>query len=125
MEELGINLVETVASEDDPTAEDNAESLFPTAVVMGNSLAASTVKAETHTFVPFIPAVLPETTAATTVVTHLMAAAGELSTEEATKLETITEEEEEAGVEDIPPTEREHGGEAEFKEHVTNGEPSC
>ncbi|KAM6912247.1 interphotoreceptor matrix proteoglycan 1 [Xenentodon cancila] len=108
VEELGVNPIETVLSEDDPTAEDSTptQQLFPTAAVIDSSLAASTVKPETHTLVPFIPTVLPDITSAVTVENPLMAAAEESSTEDARKLETITEEEEEALVEEMPPTEQ-------------------
>ncbi|XP_061599899.1 interphotoreceptor matrix proteoglycan 2 isoform X2 [Cololabis saira] len=105
VEKLGLNPVKTVVSEDDPTAEDNppAERLFPTTAVMDGSLAASTVKPETHTLVPFIPTVLPDTTSAVTVDSPLMAATEESATG---KLETITEGEGEELVEEIPPTEQ-------------------
>ncbi|XP_070777115.1 interphotoreceptor matrix proteoglycan 1 [Enoplosus armatus] len=117
--ELGMNPVESVVSEDStPT-----QSFFPTVAVIENSLEASTIKPETHTFVPFIPNILPETTSAATDETPLMAAAEEESTEyiaeepggiitPGTTLETITEQEEEAKpeMEETPPTEHDDGG---------------
>ncbi|XP_076604121.1 interphotoreceptor matrix proteoglycan 1 isoform X2 [Chaetodon auriga] len=132
--ELGMNPVESVVSEDDATQAptlDTAptQSFFPTVAVIENSLEASTVKPETHTFVPFISNVLPEATAAVTDETPLMAGLEEESTEGTAEepgdiiLETITEKEEEAEpeVEEIPAAEPEDGepepaGEV-FEEH--------
>ncbi len=107
---------------------------LPTVAVIENSLDASTIKPETHTFVPFIPNILPEATSAITDESPLMAAVEEESTEDAaeepsgiitpeTKTETITEQEEEAEpeVEDVPPTEPDDGVEAEAEEQVTEG----
>ncbi|XP_041828472.1 interphotoreceptor matrix proteoglycan 1 [Melanotaenia boesemani] len=100
--ELGMNVVETAASEEEVTqspAEENilTQNLFPTVAVIQTLLKVSTVKQETHTFVPFTPIVLPETT----TETPLMAAAEEES--------TITEQEENPEVEEIPPTELDDG----------------
>ncbi|XP_068436918.1 interphotoreceptor matrix proteoglycan 1 [Clinocottus analis] len=112
--ELGINPVEGAVSGDDGTLAppaDNAptQSFLPTVAVLENSLGASTTKPETHTFVPFIPNVLPESTSAITDETPLMSSAEEESTEDSaeepgdvtqsdTKLETVTEPE----VEEVP-----------------------
>lgn len=133
-----MNPVESVVSQDDTTQEptdDNTptQSFFPTVAVIENSLEASTFKPETHTFVPFIPNILPEPTSAVTE-TPSMAAVEEESTEDTAeepgdiitpdaKLETIAEQEEEAKpeVEEIPPTEHDDGGEAEPEEQVTDG----
>lgn len=99
-----------------------------------NSLEASTVKAETHTFVPFIPSILPEVTSAFTDETPLTSGVAEEYTEgtaegssdiitPGTKVETITEQVAEAGpeVEKIPPTAPDDGGEAGPEEDVTDG----
>ncbi|XP_075964543.1 interphotoreceptor matrix proteoglycan 1 [Anarhichas minor] len=124
--ELGMNPVESAVSEEDTTQA-------PTAV-LENSLEAYTTKPETHTFVPFIPNVVPESTPAVTDETPLMSSAEEESIEDAaeqpgdimkpdTKLETITEQEEEAGPEvgEIPPTEHDDGREAEPEGPLTDG----
>ena len=131
--ELGMN---PVVSEDDPTqapteVNTHTRSFFPTVAVIENSLEAFTVKPETHTFVPFIPNVLPEATSAVTHETPLMAGAEEASTEAAadqpgdiiapdTTLETFTERKEEAEpeVEEIPPTEPGDRGQAEPEEQT-------
>ncbi|XP_030298921.1 interphotoreceptor matrix proteoglycan 1 isoform X2 [Sparus aurata] len=136
--ELGMN---PVVSEDDPTqapTEVNAHtrSFFPTVAVIENSLEAFTVRPETHTFVPFIPNVLPEATSAVTHKTPLMAGAEEESTEAAadqpddiiapdTTLETITEHEEKAEpeVEEIPPTEPGDRVQAEPEAQTDEPEP--
>lgn len=92
---------------------------------------ASTIQPETHTFVPFIPNVLPEVTLAVSDETPLVAAeesaesaAGEPSgvISSDTKVETVTEEEEKEKleVEEIQPTEAEDGLQPE--EPVTDGE---
>nr|XP_046269396.1 interphotoreceptor matrix proteoglycan 2 [Scatophagus argus] len=136
--ELGVNPIENVVPEDDPTkgpTEDATptQSFLPTVAVIESSLEASTTKPETYTFVPFIPNILPETTSAITDETPLMAGVEEESTEGTagepsdiitpdTKLETITEQEEEREPEldEIPPIDPEEGGEAEPEEHVTD-----
>ncbi|XP_042078376.1 interphotoreceptor matrix proteoglycan 1 isoform X2 [Haplochromis burtoni] len=122
--ELNLNPVETVISEDDTTeapTEDNAltQSFFPTLGVIETAFEASTVKPETHTFVPFIPNILPEVTSAFTVENPLSAAVEEESTNDAAeeavtqgaKVETLTEQVEEAEteVEEIPSAEHEEG----------------
>ncbi|GAA6213489.1 interphotoreceptor matrix proteoglycan 1-like [Lates japonicus] len=126
--EFGINPAEGVVSEDDTTktpTEDSTptQSFFPTVAVIENSLEASTVKPETHTFVPFVPNILPEATSAVTDETPSVAAIEEESTEgpaeEAdeiissdTILEATTEQgEEEAGpeMEEMPATEQDDG----------------
>ncbi|KAM6917407.1 interphotoreceptor matrix proteoglycan 1 [Lycodopsis pacificus] len=129
--ELGMNPVESAVSEEDttqlPTAGNTpTQSFLPTVAVLENSLEASTTKPETHTFVPFIPNVVPESTPAVTDETPLTSSAEEESTEDAaeqpgdimkpdTKVETVTEQEEEAGPEvgEIPATEHDDGREAE------------
>lgn len=137
--ELGMNLVDDVVSEDDttqPPTEDSAptQSFFPTVAVIENSLQASTIKTETHTFVPFIPTVLPETTAAISDEPPLMAAVEEESAEvpaeepddiitPETILEVSTQQEEketEPEVEEVPSTEQDDQGEAAPEEQVTD-----
>lgn len=139
--ELGINHADDTTQR--PT-EDNTstQSFLPTVAVIENSLEASTFKAETHTFVPFIPNILPEATPVVTDETPLMAGVEEESTEGTaeepgdiitpdTNLETITEQVEEAEpepeVEEMPPTEPDDGGEAEPKEVTLQivFEPGC
>ncbi|XP_068582434.1 interphotoreceptor matrix proteoglycan 1 [Cebidichthys violaceus] len=127
--ELGMNPVEGAVSEDD------AQSFLPTVAVLENSLEASTTKPETRTFVPFIPAVVPESTPAAADETPLVSSAEEESTEDAaeqpgdimkpdTTLEAIAEQEEEAEPEagEIPPTELDDGGEAEPEGPVTDAD---
>ncbi|XP_073339298.1 interphotoreceptor matrix proteoglycan 1 [Pagrus major] len=136
--ELGMNPVESVVSEDDTTqapseVNTHTQSFFPTVAVIENSLEAFTIRPETHTFVPFIPNILPEAASAVTHETPLMAGVEEESTEAAadqpgdiitpdTTLDTITEHEEEAEpeVQEIPPTEPDDRGEAEPEEQVTD-----
>lgn len=110
------------------------QSFFPTVAVIEGSLEASTVKPETHTFVPFIPSILPEGTSAFTDETPLMSGVAEENTEGTaegsseiktpdTKVETIAEQEEEAepDMEEIPPTEPDDGGKAGPEEDVMDG----
>ncbi|XP_028251777.1 interphotoreceptor matrix proteoglycan 1 [Parambassis ranga] len=110
--ELGVNPVETLVSEE-PSAEDSTHSFFPTVAVIEESLEASTLRPQTHTFVPFIPGVLPEATSALTVEPPSMVAVEEESTGDAAdegsnqEVETEQEEEAEPEVEEIPPTEDE------------------
>ncbi|XP_019132985.2 interphotoreceptor matrix proteoglycan 1 isoform X2 [Larimichthys crocea] len=121
--ELGINHADDTTQRG---TEDNTstQSFLPTVAVIENSLEASTFKAETHTFVPFIPNILPEATPVITDETPLMAGVEEESTEGTaeepsdiitpdTNLETITEQVEEAEpepeVEEMPPTEPDDG----------------
>ena len=96
-----------------PPTEDNSptRSFFPTVAVIENSLEALTVKPETHTFVPFIPNILPESIPAITDETPLMSAVEEESTEESA-VEDLEEQ---------PPTEHVDSGEAEPEEQVTDG----
>lgn len=118
------------------------QNFFPTVPAMENSLEAYTIKPETHTFVPFIPNILPESTPAVADGADeapLMSAVEEESTEDSaeepvdvttpeTKLETIAEQEEEAEPEvtETPPTEHDDGGEAEPEEQGTDGkDASC
>lgn len=102
--------------------------------VIEGSLEASTVKPETHTFVPFIPSILPEGTSAFTDETPLMSRVAEENTEGTAegsseiitpdpKVEIIAEQEEEAepDMEEIPPTEPDDGGEAGPEEDVMDG----
>lgn len=137
--ELGVNPVEGAVYEDDttqaPTVVDAlTQNFFPTVPAIQNSLEAFTIKPETHTFVPFIPNILPEATSTINDETPLMAGIQEESTEDAaeepgdiitadTNLEIITEQGEEAEpeVEEIPPTEPEDKGEAEAEGQVTDG----
>ncbi|XP_070699094.1 interphotoreceptor matrix proteoglycan 1 [Pempheris klunzingeri] len=134
--ELGMDPVENIVSEDDTTqapTEENTptQSFLPTVAVVETYLEAFTVKPQTHTFVPFIPNILPEATSAGTEETPSVAAVEEESTESTaeesgdiktpdTKEETITEqeEEEEKEVEAIPPTV--DVGEAESGEQITD-----
>ena len=130
--ELGMKPGE---KDEDHTTQGPTQSFFPTVTVIENSLEASTIKPETHTFVPLIPNILPEATSAVTDETPLMAAVEEESTEGTaeepsdiitptdTELETVLEQEEaeEAEVEEVPPTEPDDGGEAEPEEKATDG----
>lgn len=136
--ELGIKSEESVVAEDatqQTYTEGNTptQSFFPTVAVLESSLEASTIKPETHTFVPFIPNILPEVTFAVTDETPSMAGVAEISTEGTAEessdiitpdreVETITEqgEETEPEVEEMP-FEPDDGGEAGPEEHVTNG----
>lgn len=135
--ELGVNPVESVVSEDTGApAEDNTptQNFLPTVAAIENSLEAFTVKPETHTFVPFIPNVIPEATSAVADEAPSLAAAAEEESAEGTaeepaditssdtSLETITEQEDEAEPEVEEPASAEHddGGEAEA-EQVTDG----
>ncbi|XP_071753189.2 interphotoreceptor matrix proteoglycan 1 [Centroberyx gerrardi] len=131
--ELGMNPLESVVSEDvitPATVEDGVptQSFFPTVAVIENSLETFTLKPETHTFVPFIPNVLPEATAGVSGETPAMAAVEEESAEDApeeagdvlppvTMLATVTEQEEEAELEEIAPAEHEEGAEVVNEEH--------
>ncbi|KAL7379627.1 hypothetical protein ABVT39_002821 [Epinephelus coioides] len=123
--ELGMNPAEDI-SEDDTTQMPTADStpihsFFPTVPVIENSLEAYTIEPETHTFVPFIPNILPESTSAVTDETPVMSAVEEESTEGTAEepsgiLTPETEEPEEEAepeVEEIPQTEPDAGGEAE------------
>ncbi|KAM4542795.1 interphotoreceptor matrix proteoglycan 1 [Odontesthes bonariensis] len=108
--ELDVNPVETVTSEDDTTQAPTGDSpptqnLFPTVAVMENSLEASTVKSDTHTFVPFIPNILPEATVESPFVA---------GTEE----EFMKEDE--AEVEEMP-TEHDDRGEVEYEGQMAGG----
>lgn len=137
--ELGIKSEESAVPED-ATPQTHIEgntptqSFFPTVAVLESSLEASTIKPETHTFVPFIPNILPEVTSAVTDETPSMAGVEEESTEGTaeepsdiiitdTEVETITEqgEEIEPEVEEIPPTEPDDEGEAGPEQHATDG----
>ncbi|XP_069575153.1 interphotoreceptor matrix proteoglycan 1 [Brachyistius frenatus] len=121
--ELSMNPFDNVVSGDDipePPTDTNIHTLsfFPTVAVTEILLETAAVKPETHTFVPFMPDVLPEPTSALATETPLMVAieeespedgaeeAGDIITPDA-KLETITEQEEETEpeVEEIPQTE--------------------
>lgn len=120
-----MNPVETLVSEE-PSTEDSTHSFFPTVAVIEDSIEASTLRPQTHTFVPFIPGVLPEATSnsALTVEPPSMVAVEEESTgddaDEGSNPEVETEQEEEAEpeVEEIPPTEDESG------EQMTGGKAS-
>ncbi|KAK5886386.1 hypothetical protein CesoFtcFv8_017424 [Champsocephalus esox] len=109
--ELGMNPVEDDTTK--PPTEDKSptRSFFPTVAVIDNALEAFTVKPETHTFVPFIPNILPESIPAITDdETPLMSAVEEESTEESA-VEDLEEQ---------PPTEHVNSGEAEPEEQVTD-----
>ncbi|XP_034077831.1 interphotoreceptor matrix proteoglycan 2 isoform X4 [Gymnodraco acuticeps] len=109
--ELGMNPVEDDTTK--PSTEDKSptRSFFPTVAVIENALEAFTVKPETHTFVPFIPNILPESILAITDdETPLMSAVEEESTEESA-VEDLEEQ---------PPTEHVNSGEAEPEEQVTD-----
>ncbi|XP_034419528.1 interphotoreceptor matrix proteoglycan 1 isoform X2 [Cyclopterus lumpus] len=113
--ELGMNPLEGAVSQDDttqPPAADNGatQSFLPTVAVLENSLEASTTKPEAHTFVPFIPNVIPESTSAITDETPLMSSAEEESTEDAAEEPGDIIEPE---VEEIPPTEHDDGESAD------------
>ncbi|XP_056248717.1 interphotoreceptor matrix proteoglycan 1 isoform X2 [Seriola aureovittata] len=126
--ELGLNPVDSVVSEEDTTKDSKEDrtpiqSFFPTVAVIENSLEASTIKPETHTFVPFIPTILQEATSAVSDETPLMAAVEEESTEDSaegaddiitpdTILEAATQQEEkeaEPELKEITPTEQDDG----------------
>ncbi|KAM3595427.1 uncharacterized protein V6R79_023391 [Siganus canaliculatus] len=127
--ELGMDPVKTVASaENTPT-----KSFLPTVAMIDTSLEAFTIQPETHTFVPFIPNILPETTSSLVDETPLMAEVQEESTEDTaedtkagTQLDTTTAQtkETEPEVKDIPPMEPDAGGEAEPEEKVTAAHPA-
>ncbi|XP_047467338.1 interphotoreceptor matrix proteoglycan 1 isoform X2 [Mugil cephalus] len=124
--ELGMNHLETVVSDTMPAPTEDStptQRFFPTVAVIGNSLEAYTIEAETHTFVPFIPNVTPEATSA--AENPLMAAVEEeeeSAQESAEEAEDVLppEEEAEAEVEDIPPTEQDEGSKAETEDQVTD-----
>lgn len=97
--------------------ESTPPSFFPTVAVSQSSTEASTMKPETHTFVPFIPNVLPDVTSAVTFETPLteeeVEGYTEGTAEEPSEIlipdsveETITEQGEDAEtkVEEMPPT---------------------
>ncbi|KAI4804775.1 hypothetical protein KUCAC02_026391 [Chaenocephalus aceratus] len=110
--ELGMNPVKDDTTK--PPTEDKSptRSFFPTVAVIDNALEAFTVKPETHTFVPFIPNILPESIPAINDdETPLMSAVEEESTEESA-VEDLEEQ---------PPTEHVNSGEAEPEEQVTDG----
>ncbi|KAM9354850.1 interphotoreceptor matrix proteoglycan 1 [Pholidichthys leucotaenia] len=95
-----------------------SKSSLPTSATFETSLEVSTLKSGTHTFVPFIPNILPEATSAVTMETPFMAAVGEESTEDAiediitsgTNLQNVIKGEESAAkVEEIPPAEDNNG----------------
>ncbi|KAM9842937.1 interphotoreceptor matrix proteoglycan 1 [Aulostomus maculatus] len=132
--ELGINPVDGVLSEDATKAmwEDSTLSFYPTVAAIENSVEGSTVKPQTHTFVPFIPNIQPESgPAATNDEIPLIAsaveeeegksaddAAGEFA--DVISSETILETIAELEVEEEPPTELDGGGEADVEEQVTD-----
>lgn len=88
------------------------QSFFPTVAVIQNSL-ESLHKPETHTFLPFIPDVLPEVAADSAAAETPSAGSWEHTEgtaeepEDVRMLETVTG--------------RGHGGEAELEEHLTAG----
>ncbi|KAF3844926.1 hypothetical protein F7725_008089, partial [Dissostichus mawsoni] len=109
--ELGMNPVEDDTTKLPTEDKSPTRSFFPTVAVIENALEAFTVKPETHTFVPFIPNILPESIPAITDdETPLMSAVEEESTEESA-VEDLEEQ---------PPTEHVNSGEAEPEEQVTD-----
>lgn len=62
VEEFGMNTAESEDTTMQTHGEDIAPTSFPTVAAIENSLETSTVNQPTHTFVPFIPNVLPEVT---------------------------------------------------------------
>ncbi|XP_074548370.1 interphotoreceptor matrix proteoglycan 1 [Halichoeres trimaculatus] len=84
--ELGINPVEGVVSGDYTTAAPTDETtptqrFLPTVAIPENYMDAFTSEPETHTFVPYIPNIIPETTPTAADESPLMASAEE-STED-------------------------------------------
>ncbi|XP_055361764.1 interphotoreceptor matrix proteoglycan 1 isoform X2 [Betta splendens] len=122
--ELGLNAgdsVPDVPTEDRPPPN----GLPPAAPDVQSSLGASTL-APAHTFVPFIPNVLPEATPhdAETPLEESTEEAGEVSTL-GTTVESSTQQGDEAEAEEeVPPTEHsgdEAAGEADVTEEAANG----
>nr|XP_040055942.1 interphotoreceptor matrix proteoglycan 1 isoform X2 [Gasterosteus aculeatus aculeatus] len=120
--ELGMNPVE--APEDDATQAPTAD--------LENSLEAFGTKPETHTFVPFIPNVVPEMISTVTDQTPLVSSVEEESTEGGesgdikkpeAKVETVTRREEEAEPE-LGETSASDGGEPEPEDEVTEERPT-
>uniref|UniRef100_UPI0037E8A084 interphotoreceptor matrix proteoglycan 1 n=1 Tax=Semicossyphus pulcher TaxID=241346 RepID=UPI0037E8A084 len=117
--ELGMNPVESAVSGDYstlPPTEDTTptHSFLPTVAVIENSMDAFTIEPETHTFVPFIPNIVPETTSAATDETPLMASIEEESTgDSAEGPSTIT----------TPDTKLDEGSVAELEEALTDELP--
>lgn len=114
--------------------EGTPPSFFPTVAVAQSSTEASTMKPETHTFVPFIPNVLPDIMSAVTFETPLTEVEVEGYTEgtaeEPSEIliphsveETITDQGEDAEtkVEEIPPTDPADEGGAGPGELVPDG----
>lgn len=87
----------------------------PTVAVLENNSEDSTIQPETHTFVPFIPTILPESSPAVSDDTQLVASAVEEVSSDAAAGEAQPE------VEDIPPLEVSSGSEAEPGELDTEG----
>lgn len=116
--ELGINPVEGIVSGDDTTAAPMDETtptqrFLPTVAIPENYMNAFTSEPETHTFVPYIPSIIPETTPTAADETPLMASA-----EESTEISA----EEPSGIA-TPDTEPDDGVEAE-SEQPTDGKVS-
>lgn len=114
--------------------EGTPPSFFPTVAVSQSSIEASTMKPETHTFVPFIPNVLPDVMSAVTFETPLteeeVEGYTEGTAEEPSDIlipdsveETITEQGEDAEtkVQEIPPTDPADAGGAGPGEIVPDG----
>lgn len=128
---------ESVMSEDatqQADTEGTPPSFFPTVVVSQSPTEASTMKPETHTFVPFIPNVLPDVMSAVTFETPLTEEEVEGYTEGTAQEpsdillpdsveETITEQGEDAEtkVQEIPPTDPAEAGGAGPVEIVPGG----
>lgn len=96
------------------------QGFLPTVTDAPSSLGASTLPAESHTFVPFLPNVLAEATSAGTETPSTSTAeeAAEVPAPDVT-LESSTQQGDEAEVEEVPPTGHSSGEEPEG--HVVEG----
>lgn len=129
---------EASAVSEDATLQAHTEgtppSFLPTVAASQSSTEASTMKPETHTFVPFIPNVLPDVVSAVTFETPLteeeVEGYTEGTAEEPSDIlmpdsveETITEQREDAEtkVQEIPPADPADAGGAAPEEIVPDG----
>nr|XP_020496385.1 interphotoreceptor matrix proteoglycan 2-like [Labrus bergylta] len=115
--ELGINPIDSIVSGDYTTSaptEDNTptQSFLPTVAAIENYSGAFTSEPETHTFVPFIPNIVPETTPAATDET-LMASVEESTEDSAEEPSGVT----------TPDTKLDDAAEAEPEEQLKDGVP--
>ncbi|XP_065803763.1 interphotoreceptor matrix proteoglycan 1 isoform X2 [Labrus bergylta] len=115
--ELGINPIDSIVSGDYTTSaptEDNTptQSFLPTVAAIENYSGAFTSEPETHTFVPFIPNIVPETTPAATDET-LMASVEESTEDSAEEPSGVT----------TPDTKLDDAAEAEPEEQLKDGLP--